>query len=176
MTGFAVVLVLVLIPLSALTIATRRQPVTVGSVSIKRKGQAMDDSAFITVGRASLDAVMRERDNAVAVAQWARAEMLDMAGREEQARKIAVKDRDVLIDTLRKDNAQLKADNAQLVTMAAQWAGAKDPARMTVIDRRRLLQLEDLEEQVKRIIGELVDVVDEPGYVPSDDGYYRDRE
>lgn len=167
MTGFAVVLVLVLIPLSALTIATRRQPVAAGSgvVSIKRKGRAMTQGETLTIGRASLDAVVRERDNAVERARAAERELNRITADSERDRKQENGHLNVLIDKLRKDNATLKADNERLVTMAAQWAGAKDPARMTVIDRDRLARLEALEEYARVTIGELVGLVDEPGYV-----------
>lgn len=168
MQGFAVVLVLILLPLSGLVIATRRQPVTVGSVSIKRKGRAMTQGETLTIGRASLDAVIRERDNAVERAANFAQDAGEVRG--------AIRDRDILIEKLRKDNKQLREDNQRIGTIAAQFAGAKDVTKLTTIDRDRLARLEVLEERARGIIGELVEAVDEPGYVEVDNGCYRDEE
>jgi hypothetical protein len=117
----------------------------------------------VTIGKVSLDTVIRERDNAVARAE--RAELAQRMTTGNQAR-----DHSVLLDMIevqREKHEALKQDYDALLKVL-QWRHSDNPAAYTLISTADYERLTALEEYARKAIGELVELVSEPGFTEID--------
>lgn len=159
MIGATVVFMLILFVASGLVIATRRQPVAVGSgvVSIKRKGRTMTQGETVTIGRASLDAVIRERDNAVAQVVAMKAAQGAIVSKDQHDQIVAAvrgqfdhllseQDRE-----LSEKNARITALHAEVVRLQKMLAINDPSLEKVTIHRKEYDRLRDVEGMLSEI-------------------------